>query len=366
MMSQLKQPINNTNTFLHLEKPLIFFDLETTGLDCQKDRIVELSAIKLHPDGSESSLYYLINPCMDIPEAASEVHHITNEMVADKPPFCDIADSVYEFFRNCDLAGYNIRRFDIPMLMEEFHRCKMYPILLTETKVIDVLSVYTRKEPRDLSAAVRYYCNEELTKAHSAQADVEATMKVLKHQLLHYSDLEPNVNFLYKYSCDSDHIIDFSGKFCRNKKGQIIYKFGKYRDKVVDPDDKDHQFYLDWLSNESSTPVEMKMAIKRIRSQHQYHKTYMEWLQTKGIITSAEKSLALYKTITSETNFHPFDITRDGKKLIITYTEHHGTPLHICNEDEKRTALFILKNHFNPTGESEAIQSTLFIHSQIV
>src|SRR3954471_24955458 len=100
-MSQLKQSVNNTNTFLHLVKPLIFFDLETTGLDCQRDRIVELSAIKLNPDGSQSSLYYLINPCMDIPEAAIEVHHITNEMVADQPPFCDVVDAVYDFFRDC-------------------------------------------------------------------------------------------------------------------------------------------------------------------------------------------------------------------------------------------------------------------------
>src|SRR5690349_2429345 len=140
-MSQLKQPVHNANTFLDLEKPLIFFDLETTGLDCQRDRIVEISAIKLNPDGSQSTLYYLINPCMNIPDSASEIHGITNGMVADKPPFCDVADCVYEFFRGCDLAGYNIRRFDIPLLMEEFHRCKMYPILLTETKVIDVLNV---------------------------------------------------------------------------------------------------------------------------------------------------------------------------------------------------------------------------------
>jgi len=365
-MNQQKESAHNTNTFLHLEKPLIFFDLETTGLDCQKDRIVELSAIKLHPDGSQSSLYYLLNPCMDIPEVAREVHGITNAMVADKPPFCDVADSVYDFFRGCDLAGYNVRRFDIPMLMEEFHRCKMYPILLTETKVVDVLALYTKKEPRDLSAAVRYYCKEELTKAHSAQADVEATMKVLQHQLLHYSDLEPNVNFLYKYSCDSDYIVDFSGKFGRNKKGQIIYKFGKYRDKAVDPDDKDHQSYLDWLSNESSTPVEMKMAIKRIRSQHQCHKYCMEWLQAKGIITSAEKTLALHNTITAEASFHPFSITRTGKKLMIIYAESHESPLHICNEDEKHTVLLILKSHSNTKDGLDNSPSTITVHTQIV
>lgn len=365
-MSQQKQSASNSNAFLQLEKPLIFFDLETTGLDCQRDRIVELSAIKLHPDGSQSSLHYLLNPCMEIPEAAIEVHGITNEMVANKPTFCDVADNVYDFFRDCDLAGYNIRRFDIPMLMEEFHRCRMYPILLTGTKVIDVLSLYTKREPRDLSAAVRYYCKEELAKAHSAQADVEATMKVLKHQLLHYSDLEPNVHFLYNYSCDSDYIVDFSGKFGRNKRGQIIYKFGKYRDHAVDLDNKDHQSYLDWLANESSSSVEMKMAIKRIKLQHQCQKTCWEWLQVKGIIASPEKALALYKSIASETNIHPFTITRTDKKLTITYTENEVPPLLFSNEDEKRTVLFILKNHLNTIEGSVSIQSTISTHSQIV
>ncbi|WP_170971184.1 3'-5' exonuclease [Ilyomonas limi] len=365
-MNQQEESAYNANVFLQLEKPLIFFDLETTGLDYQRDRIVELSAIKLNPDGSQSSLHYLLNPCIEIPEAATEIHGITNGMVADKPAFCDVADNVYDFFKNCDLAGYNIRRFDIPILMEEFHRCKLYPILLTETKVIDVLSVYTKKEPRDLSAAVRYYCKEELTKAHSAQADVEATMKVLKHQLLHYEDLKPNVNFLYNYSCDSDYIVDFSGKFGRNKKGQIIYKFGKYRDHAVDLDNKDHQSYLDWLANESGSSVEMKMAIKRIKLQHHCHKICDEWLKVKGIIASADKMLALYQAIASETNILPFIVTRTDKKLTITYTGNEVPPLYFANEDEKRTALFLLKNHLNTIEGSVDIQSALSSNFQTI
>ena len=342
-----------------MEKPLIFFDLETTGLDCQHDRIVELSAIKLNPDCSRTKFYYLLNPGIPIPEEATDIHGITDEDVADQPSFCDIAEEVHQFFTGCDLAGYNVRRFDIPLLMEEFHRCKMYPILLTETKVIDVLSLYTKKEPRDLTAAVRYFCKEELDKAHSAQADVEATMKVLQHQLLFYEDLEPDVHFLHNYSCDSEHIIDFSGKFGRNKNGKIVYRFGKYKNKVVDLDNQEHQDYFNWIMDKSNPTVEMKMAVKRIKTQHACHKTCMEWLQSKGIITGIDKSYALYKALLSEENNPPFSVYRDGKKLSVVYTGDHDSPLHLCNEDEKQTSLLILKNYFAAMGGLDYVTSVI-------
>ncbi len=365
-MSQLKHHVINSDAFLHLEKPLIFFDLETTGLDCQKDRVVELSAKKLNPDGSQSSLHYLINPGMDIPQEATDIHGITNGMVADKPLFCDIAEAVYAFFKDSDLAGYNILRFDIPFLMEEFHRCKMYPILLTETKVVDVYSLYTKKEPRDLASAVRYFCKEEHDNAHSAQADVEATMKVLKHQLIHYNDLEPTVSYLYQFSCDSDNAIDFSGKFGRNKKGQIVYKFGKYKDKVVDLDNAEHQDYFNWIIEKSNPSVEMQMAVRRIRSLHKCRKVCMKWLQSNEIISSVEKLVALYRVITENGSSSLFNVQKEGKKLIITYEANTDQRLTLCSEDEKHTCLTILHDYFNSIQDLQNIPSKVPIPSQTV
>ena len=178
IMNQSQPSEINADAYLNLHRPLIFFDLETTGTDSQHDRIVELSAVKLHPDHSQERVYYLLNPGKHISDGASKIHGFTDNDVADKPTFCEVANEVGSFFTDCDLGGYNVRKFDIPLLMEEFHRCKMYPILLTETKVVDVMSVYHKKEPRDLSAAVRFYCGKEIDNAHSAQADVEASIEV--------------------------------------------------------------------------------------------------------------------------------------------------------------------------------------------
>lgn len=355
-MDQTTLPTTGQDLFLNLKKPIIFFDLETTGKDPQKDRIVEISAIKHCPDNGQTSLYYLLNPTIPIPEEASEIHGITNEMVADKPPFCDVAEEVLQFFKDCDLAGYNIRRFDIPFMLEEFHRCKMYPILPTETKVVDAYSIFSKKEPRDLTAAVKFFCKEDFDKAHSAQADVEATMKVLKHQLMFYNDLEPDISFLHSYSCDSEQIIDFSGKFGRNKKGQVIFNFGKYKDKVVDLDNKDHQEYFDWITNKSNPTVEMRMAVKRIRHQHKCHKDCMEWLQMKKIITNVHLSFALYKALLSESDFPPFTVSRDEKKLVVHYSESADPPLELCDEDARHVSLLILRNYFNAMGGLEYIQ----------
>lgn len=357
-MSLTQLLTQNETNFLNLNRPLIFFDLETTGTDCMQDRIIEISAIKHNPDGTHASLYYLLNPTIPIPEEATEVHGFTNEMVAGQPRFCDVAEMVHQYFKDCDLAGYNIRRFDIPFLMEEFHRCKLYPILLTETKVVDAYSIYAKKHPRDLTAAVKQYCNEDFDNAHSAQADVEATIKVLKHQLLHHGDLEPNTSFLHSYSCDSEQIIDFSGKFGRNKLGQIVYKFGKYKNKVVNLDNKEHQDYFSWITDKSNPSVEMQMAVRRIKSQHKSHKSCMEWLQQKNIITDVAKSFALYKSLLSEGEFKPFIVARNGKKLIVTYTENAEPPLVLADEDSKHISLLILKNYFNAMGGLEYIQST--------
>jgi len=182
-------------TFLHLEKPLIFFDLETTGTHPSTDRIVELCAVKLHPDGTREELYHLINPTIPISPGASAVHGITDEKVANKPTFGDLVNELAALFEGCDLGGYNIKKFDVPLLMEEFHRHKKYPISYSEVKLVDAMGIYHSKEKRDLSAAVKFYCDREHGEAHSAKADVLATIDILKHQLLRYEDLEPNTSF---------------------------------------------------------------------------------------------------------------------------------------------------------------------------
>src|SRR5688572_4241575 len=144
--------------FLVLQKPIVFFDLETTGTSTATDRIVEICAIRLHPDGSRKELHHLLNPTIPISAGATAVHGITDEMVAGKPTFGDLLDELYPFFYGADLAGYNIKRFDVPMLMEEFHRYKKYPINVNEVKLVDAMGIYHSKEKRDLSAAVRFYC----------------------------------------------------------------------------------------------------------------------------------------------------------------------------------------------------------------
>jgi len=357
-MTETTLPNQGEKSFLNLKRPIIFFDLETTGTDTQKDRIVEISAIKHSPDGTLSNLYFVINPTIPIPPEASQVHGYTDEMVADKQRFCDVEQEVYEYFKDCDLAGYNIKKFDIPLLMEEFGRCKKYPILLTETKIVDSMTVYHKKEPRDLTAAVKFYCNEEFDKAHSAQADVEATMKVLRHQLITYSDLEPNIEFLHDFTCNSEQIIDFSGKFARNKQGQVVFNFEKHKGEAVNLDQREHADYFIWMERNMQS-VEVRMAVKRIKNQHKCHKDCLEWLQIKNIITDVSKSFALYKAILSEADFRPFSVSRDGKKLIVTYSESCEPPLVLCDEDARHVSLLILKTYFNSMGGLEYIQSTL-------
>lgn len=344
-MNQVQLAEPKSDVFLHLQRPLIFFDLETTGVDPQHDRIIEISAIKLHPDQSQENLYYLLNPGIHIPEEASEVHGFTDEDVRNKPTFCNVASQVCRFFTNCDLAGFNVRRFDIPCLMEEFHRCKMYPILLTETKVVDVLSLYHKKEPRDLTSAVRFYCGEEFDKAHSAQADVEATIKVLQSQLRHYEDIIPNVDALHSFSFDHKSSIDFSGKFGRNKHGQITFTFGKHKNKVVDLDNREIQDYFTWLTEKGNPSVEMLMAAKRVKSQHKCHKMCTEWLESKGILSSPQNMAALQEAIRDEKDVYPFSVTPHGKKLSIVFCHSEEPVLILCSEDDRHTTLLLLQHH---------------------
>ncbi|MDE6722327.1 MAG: 3'-5' exonuclease [Bacteroidaceae bacterium] len=217
---------------LNLQNPLIFFDLETTGVDVAKDRIVELCYIKVFPNGNEESKSMRINPCMPIPPKSSEVHGIYDADVVDCPTFKDIASELFKTFQGCDLAGFNSNRFDIPLLCEEFLRQGM-DFDVSKRKCIDVQNIYHKLERRTLVAAYKYYCEKDLENAHSALADTRATLEVLEAQLDRYpSDLKNDVGFLAEYSKMNNNV-DFAGRIIRDEKGVAIFNFGKHKGKPV-------------------------------------------------------------------------------------------------------------------------------------
>lgn len=217
---------------LNLKNPIIFFDLETTGIDVAKDRIVELCYIKVEPNGNEESRSMRINPTIHIPEQASEVHGIYDCDVQDCPTFKDVAPMLAQVFSGCDLAGFNSNRFDIPLLVEEFMRAGVL-LDLSKRKFVDVQNIYHKLERRTLIAAYRYYCGKELENAHSALADTRATYEVLMAQLDKYpNDLKNDVSFLSEFSRMTNNV-DYAGRLVYNDKGEEVINFGKYKGKLV-------------------------------------------------------------------------------------------------------------------------------------
>lgn len=230
---------------LNLKKPIIFFDLETTGTNVLRDRIVEISYIKVTPEGDEFPKRYLVNPGMPIPAEATAVHHISDEDVKDKPRFGQIAPEVNRDFYGCDIAGYNSNRFDIPMLIEEFARAGV-AFSLYDRNIIDVQNIFYKKEPRTLVAAYRFYCNGELEGAHSASNDTKATYEVFKAQLERYDDLENDMEFLARYT-RMGNSLDLSGRIVEGRDGQPEFNFGKHKGKkVADVFRKEPSFYT-WM-----------------------------------------------------------------------------------------------------------------------
>ena len=212
---------------LNLKNPLVFFDLETTGTNITTDRIVEISYLKVYPNGKEIATTYLVNPERPIPAEATAIHKITNEMVADKPTFKELAKLIAKDIEGCDIAGYNSNRFDVPLLIEEILRAGVN-IDLSKRKFIDVQTIFHKKEQRTLTAAYKFYCGKELIGAHGAEADTKATYEVLKGQLDKYEDLENNVDFLAEYSTQNKNV-DFAGRIIFNDKGVEVFNFGKYK-----------------------------------------------------------------------------------------------------------------------------------------
>ena len=247
---------------LNLRNPLVFFDLETTGIDIAKDRIVEISMVKVMPNGEEIVKTRRINPGMPIPPESTAIHGITDEDVKDCPKFKEIAKSLAAQIEGCDLAGFNSNRFDIPMLAEEFLRAGV-DVDLNRRKFIDVQTIFHKMEQRNLTAAYKFYCNKDLANAHSAEADTMATYEVLKAQLDRYPELENDVNFLSKYSSFTNNV-DFAGRMVYNEKGQEVINFGKYKGRLVEEVRKSEPSYYAWIMN-GDFPLNTKKMLTEIR-----------------------------------------------------------------------------------------------------
>ena len=230
---------------LKLNRPVVFFDLETTGTNIASDRIVEISMVKLHPDGHVVEKTRRINPEMPIPAEATAVHHITDADVAGEPTFRQLARSLAEIFHESDIAGFNSNRFDIPLLVEEFHRAGM-ALDLTGTRFIDVQTIFHKKEQRTLSAAYKFYCGKNLDDAHSACADTRATYEVLKAQLDRYPDLKNSVPELSEYSSHTRNV-DLAGRLIYDDNRREIINFGKYKGQPAEEVLRNDSGYYGWI-----------------------------------------------------------------------------------------------------------------------
>jgi DNA polymerase-3 subunit epsilon len=249
---------------LKLTKPICFFDLETTGINVTKDRIVEIAILKVFPNGNKESYTWRVNPEMPIPAETTLIHGISDEMVANEPTFKELAHKVYALIKDSDLGGFNSNRFDIPLLAEELLRAEI-DFDLKKSFAVDVQTIFHKMEKRTLEAAYKFYCNKDLVNAHSAAADTEATYEVLKAQLERYPDLENNMGYLAEFSSHKDKA-DFAGFINYNNDGEEVFAFGKYKDKLVAEILETDAGYFGWLLN-ADFPLYTKKVLTRIRLQ---------------------------------------------------------------------------------------------------
>ncbi len=260
---------------LHLKRPLAFFDIESTGLNVAKDRIIELCIIKVNPNGTTETKTWLLNPDYPISEEAEKIHGFSQEEVKDKPTFKQVAKEIARFLANCDLAGYNSNRFDIPMLVEEFLRAGV-DFDVENRRFIDVQNIFMKMEPRTLKAAYRFYLQKELENAHSAEADVSATFEILKAQLDRYAAVEytdktgqtgtpvkNDVEALAKFSTHHRHA-DLMGQIIYNEKGEEVFNFGKHKGKKVEDVFRKEPSYYDWMQK-ADFPLYTKKLLTKIK-----------------------------------------------------------------------------------------------------
>lgn len=242
---------------LNLKIPLCFFDLETTGINITQDRIIEIAVIKVMPGGEIIKKSNLVNPTVPIPPESTVIHGITNEDVADKPTFKEIAKDYVKFFEGADLAGFNILKFDVPMLVEEFLRAGV-EFDYSRKKLIDAQKIFHMMEKRTLSAAFKFYCGKEMTDAHSAEADTQATMDVLFAQIERYENQEVTDGLGNKVGVikndmeelnklTATEMVDLAGRMVKNDKGEPVFNFGKHKNKPVLTVFKEEPSYYDWM-----------------------------------------------------------------------------------------------------------------------
>ncbi len=259
---------------LNLRIPLCFFDLETTGINITQDRIIEIAVIKVMPNGEVIRKSNLVNPGIPIPAESTAIHGITNEDVADKPSFKEIAKDYVKFFEGADLAGFNILKFDVPMLVEEFLRAGV-EFDYSRKKLIDAQKIFHLMEKRTLSAAFKFYCGQEMSNAHSAEADTQATMDVLYAQIERYENQEVTdgqgnrVGFIKNdmeelHKITATEMVDLAGRMVKNEKGEPVFNFGKHKNKPVLNVFKEEPSYYDWMMN-GDFPLDTKRRLTEIK-----------------------------------------------------------------------------------------------------
>jgi DNA polymerase-3 subunit epsilon len=267
---------------LNLTKPLCFFDLETTGIQITKDRIVQIAVVKLSPDGTQQKCNYLVNPGISIPKEISEIHGITDEMVRECPTLGAYAEEIIAFFGDADLAGYNSNKFDIPFLVEEFYRVGT-PFPMGNRSFVDVQNIFHKMEQRTLAAAYQFYCGKTMENAHNALYDAEVTMEVFVSQMDKYPTLPNNVAPLSDFTRNSPlGMVDFAGRLARNAKNEVMYNFGKHKGKTVEEILKIEPGYYGWML-EADFPFQTKdclrVEVARIKGNREKGKT--QELQSK-------------------------------------------------------------------------------------
>jgi DNA polymerase-3 subunit epsilon len=249
---------------LKLARPLVCFDLETTGTDVARDRIVQIGLLRVEPAGSQRSYDTLVNPQMPIPAAATAVHGITDDDVADQPVFKQLAAEIAALFAEADILGFNAVRFDLPLLREEMARAGQ-PFEVANRRLLDALHIFHQKERRDLTAAYKFYCNKELVDAHSALADATATLEVLDAQLAWYEDLPRDVDGLHEFcNPDAGKWVDSTRKFAWNERGEAAFAFGKHRGRTLRDVATTTPDYFDWIVG-SDFSSEVKQIAREAR-----------------------------------------------------------------------------------------------------
>ena len=262
---------------LELKRPLLFFDIESTGLNISADGIVELSFVKIFPGGEQRIKTWRIRPwdyehrCQrKMNPEASKVNRITDDMLDGLPTFYELADEIADWLKDCDLAGFNSSKFDLPMLAEEFERVKLagkdLHVDLHEPLMVDVQNIFHMMEPRNLKAAYRFYCGEELNNAHTAEADTVATYEVLKSQLDRYPELKNDVRFLSGFSCLKKNV-DFSGYLIYDKDGEAVVNFGKHKGKRLHDVYRTEPSYFSWVL-QGSFPLDTKAQFIKLQDEY--------------------------------------------------------------------------------------------------